>query len=287
MRQNASAAKIADVLRDQLGCGEVSHEAHVGGGCICEAARFKTDKGLFFAKWHHRMSLEPERRSLEALYEADVIRVPETYVAGELDNGASYLIMEYIELRGAGGCQAELGRQLAELHLKSGSQSFGFDIDNSIGSTPQQNPWTDDWVDFFTEQRLRYQLDLSDDPPLLTLGERLIERIPELFEGLEIQPSLIHGDLWCGNIASDTAGRPVIFDPATYYAHHEAELGICTMFGGFSQNFWGAYHDVIPRSPGFERRHMLYKLYHTLNHYNLFGSSYHGACVDLMQRLLA
>ena len=59
---------------------------------------------------------------------------------------------------------------------------------------------------------------------------------------------------------------PVIFDPAVYYGHHEADLGIAKMFGGFGESFWGAYHLELPKSEGFERRSWLYELHHHLNH---------------------
>ena len=101
-----------------------------------------------------------------------------------------------------------------------------------------------------------------------------------------IRPSLLHGDLWSGNYSADADGNPSIFDPACYYGHHEADLGITRMFGGFGPDFYDAYHEVIPKADGFAKRAMLYELHHHLNHYNIFGSSYRGGALSLMNRLL-
>jgi len=155
----------------------------------------------------------------------------------------------------------------------------------------------DNWVDFFRERRLRHQLKLARDPNLSRMGEELCDNLHLFFKGtfnisshitmvapgIEVKPSVLHGDLWSGNYAA-VDGRPAIFDPATYYGHHEAEFGMswCASFG---PAFWNAYHDLIPKAPGFEERHLIYTLYHYLNHYNLFGSGYYSQCSSILTRL--
>lgn len=162
-------------------------------------------------------------------------------------------------------------------------------MDNTIGTTPQKNPWTEDWVDFFIHQRLEFQLLLAEkrygDSEIRKKGERFLEKYPSFFEGLEIVSSLLHGDLWSGNTAADLEGNPVVYDPAVYYGHHEADFGILLMFGGFTSDFHTAYRELIPREPGFEERQLGYQLYHYLNHYNLFGSSYRPSCMSILDRL--
>ena len=169
---------------------------------------------------------------------------------------------------------------------------FGFPVENTIGGTPQRNSWSElsgtaGWVAFFAEQRLRPQCALTREATLIKLGDRLCDRLPALFEGLpdEVRPAILHGDLWSGNIAA-TGGQPVVFDPASYYGHDEADFGMswCASFG---PAFWSAYHDVIPRAPGFERRAKLYQLYHYVNHYNLFGGAYYSSALRLLQELTA
>eukprot|EP00887_Chlorella_sp_A99_P005059 scaffold112.g5059.t1 len=153
---------------------------------------------------------------------------------------------------------------------------FGFVCDNTIGGTPQPNPWEDDWVAFFREHRLRHQLRLAGNARLNAAAEPLLRpgALETFFHGIEVRPSVLHGDLWSGNIAS-AGGAPTIFDPATYYGHSEAEFGM-SWCAGFGAAFWAAYHELLPLAPGHEARADLYELYHKLNHYNLFGSGYLG-----------
>lgn len=110
-------------------------------------------------------------------------------------------------------------------------------------------------------------------------------KIPEFFKDVEIVPALLHGDLWGGNVAECAEG-PIIFDPASFYGHSEYELGIAGMFGGFSSSFYSAYHDKIPKAPGFAKRNQLYQLFHYLNHWNHFGGGYRGSSIRIMKDLL-
>ena len=90
-------------------------------------------------------------------------------------------------------------------------------------------------------------------------------------------PSLIHGDLWSGNVMPDQNGSPMLIDPAVYIGHHEADIAMTELFGGFSPEFYDAYHEIIPKESGYVERRALYNLYHLLNHLNLFGRSYLSA----------
>ena len=102
----------------------------------------------------------------------------------------------------------------------------------------------------------------------------------------DLKPALVHGDLWSGNIAALSDATPVIFDPAGYYGDPEAEFGIIEMFGGFGRSFFQGYESMRPQHAGFSRRLPLYRLYHELNHYNLFGPSYTSSCQSSIQQLL-
>jgi len=176
------------------------------------------------------------------------------------------------------------------LSVEAAAGRFGFPVENTIGGTPQHNAWSAEggtaaWVAFFRDRRLLPQLALAGEPALQRLGERLCARLPALFEGLrsEVRPATLHGDLWSGNLAS-VGGAPAVFDPASYYGHSEAEFGM-SWCASFSPAFWSAYHDVLPREPGFEQRARLYKLYHQLNHFNMFGGGYYGNAAALLQQL--
>ncbi|PNG99134.1 Protein-ribulosamine 3-kinase, chloroplastic [Tetrabaena socialis] len=115
------------------------------------------------------------------------------------------------------------------------------------------------------------------------MGEKLCAKLHTYFEGIKVRPSVLHGDLWSGNIGA-VGGEPAIFDPAAYYGHHEAEFGM-SWCAGFGPDFWAAYHELIPRAPGFEQRAEIYRLVHYLNHLNLFGAGYYSQCSSTLQRL--
>jgi fructosamine-3-kinase len=167
---------------------------------------------------------------------------------------------------------------------------FGWDRDNTIGSTPQHNAPCGEWVTFWREHRLGFQLDLAARQGyggrLQKLGERLLADLTGLIDH-DPRPSLLHGDLWGGNIGYDREGNPVIFDPAVYYGDREADLAMTELFGGFGSGFYAAYEEAWPLDPGYSVRKTLYNLYHILNHLNLFGSGYLGQAQTMTERLLA
>lgn len=272
---------------------QITRISPVGGGCINLASRYETDAGSFFIKTNRSIGpsmFEGEALGLGAMYETKSIRVPRPFKVGPLPTGGSYIIMEFIEFGRSRGDQAVLGRKLAEMHKAGKSEKgFGFDVDNTIGSTPQINTWTSDWVKFYAEHRLGYQLKLAldqyGDSTIYAKGEKLMKNLGRLFENVEIEPCLLHGDLWSGNISSDKNGEPVILDPACYYGHNEAEFGMswCAGFGG---SFYNAYFEVMPKQAGFEKRRDVYMLYHYLNHYNLFGSGYRSSAMSIIDDYL-
>ena len=98
---------------------------------------------------------------------------------------------------------------------------FGFEVDNTIGDTPQPNAWTKGsgtaaWVEFFRERRIGHQIELAGDASLARLWNECLDKtdgLADLFDGVDVKPSVLHGDLWSGNIAS-VGGEPAIFDPA-------------------------------------------------------------------------
>jgi fructosamine-3-kinase len=221
--------------------------------------------------------------------ETETIRVPRPLCSGLTSNQA-YLVMEYIEMGHAGReSRGIAGRQLAEMH-RAGWHEFGWHRDNTIGSTPQPNTPSSSWVDFWRENRLGFQLRLAArngyGGSLQRGGERLLESFHHLIDH-DPKPSLLHGDLWGGNIAYDQEGQPVIFDPAVYYGDREADLAMTELFGGFSNAFYDAYREAWPLAPGYTTRKTLYNLYHVLNHLNLFGGGYLGQASSMIDRLLA
>jgi len=205
--------------------------------------------------------------------------------------GTAWLALEWIE-RGppSRATDSILGEQLAQQH-RTTQAAFGWSRDNTIGSTPQLNEWCDDWMTFFRDRRLRYQLDLAArngfGGRLQQRGGALLDRVPEFFSGYRPVPSVLHGDLWGGNRLTAERGQPVIFDPAVYYGDREADLAMTRLFGGFGAGFYAAYEAAWQLDAGAGARIDLYNLYHVLNHLNLFGDGYLGQALSMIDALLA
>lgn len=110
---------------------------------------------------------------------------------------------------------------------------------------------------------------------LITLTASPCSVVPELLTNFTppAKPVLLHGDLWSGNIATDSStGEPILFDMSSYYGHNEADFGISQMFSSLTSAFYEKYHSILPKSePNHSERMKLYELYHHLNHYLMFG----------------
>lgn len=263
----------------------------ISGGCINQAVRVQGEGRDFFIKTNTVSGLamfEAEAAGLRELAASGTVRVPEPVCSG-IAAANAYLVQEYLEF-GRSGNGALLGEQLAALHRVS-RNDFGWDRDNTIGSTPQLNPPCTDWIVFWRERRLRYQFDLARDNgwsgKLQRCGEQLLDGLGSFFSAYHPQPALLHGDLWSGNYGYLTDGQPVIFDPAVYYGDREADIAMTELFGGFSADFYAGYRAAWPLDAGYAVRKQLYNLYHILNHLNLFGGGYQGQALDLSERLLA
>ena len=264
----------------------------LGGGCINSAMRLSDGVQSWFVKTNRAALLdmfEAEHAALGEMADTASIRVPRPLCTGVSD-GDAYIVMEYLEMGpGSRAGQAEAGEQLAALH-RCTAERFGWQRDNTIGATPQPNDWTDDWIAFWRDRRLGFQLELAArhgyGGRLQQLGDRLLDGFDRLIDHAPA-PSLLHGDLWGGNLGFDTDGHPVIFDPASYFGDREAEIAMTELFGGFGKPFYDAYSAAWPLDSGYRVRKTLYNLYHVLNHLNLFGSGYAGQAEDMLRRLLA
>ncbi len=265
----------------------------VGGGCINSAYRLLGERQSFFIKLNRADRLdmfEAEADGLQGLAAARAIRVPVPVCSG-VEGNQAYLVMEYIEMGGgASGAAESLGQQLAHMH-QQGNTQFGWHRENTIGSTPQQNTFEEDWLEFWRAHRLGFQLRLAEQQgaanSLLRKGEQLMQRLSGLFTDYQPSPSLLHGDLWSGNYAVTSTGEPIIFDPAVYYGDREADLAMTELFGGFSRRFYDAYNDVWPLEQGYQVRKTFYNLYHILNHFNMFGGGYAGQAERMIEQLLS
>lgn len=281
------AAALTNALRERLGSGfAITAARRIGGGSIAAALRLETSAGPLFAKLGHAdHPFDAEAEGLQAIAATGTLRVPQVIAHGAVAQ-RRFLALEWIALHDRGDWRAA-GTCLAALHATTAPR-FGWHRDNTIGATPQRNPWTDDWATFWREHRLRPQFALARRRGLHALAdleEDACAASDALLDGHAPTPALLHGDLWRGNLAFDAEGQAVVFDPSCSFGDAEAELAMCTLFGGFPPAFFAAYHAARAPLPGHARREPLYRLYHVLNHANLFGGGYVQQAIALIRRL--
>ncbi|MCU7834288.1 MAG: fructosamine kinase family protein [gamma proteobacterium symbiont of Taylorina sp.] len=227
-----------------------------------------------------------EYDSLNELSQNKMMRIPKAVCYG-VSKDQSYLVLEYISMNFKGDSKA-MGSALAQMHKIIASQ-YGWQHNNFIGSTPQNNHNHTDWLSFWRDERMIPQFKMLYDKGyqsyLSPLSEQLLSRLDSLLKNYNPPASLLHGDLWSGNYAYDENLKPVIFDPAIYYGDRETDLAMTELFGGFDAGFYSAYNEVLPLDEGYKMRKTLYNLYHILNHANLFGTSYLNQAINMMERL--
>ncbi|MDE2980610.1 MAG: fructosamine kinase family protein [Gemmatimonadota bacterium] len=295
----------------------------IGGGCINHALKVRTAGHDFCLKWNAgagRDFFRMEAEGLSALAGSDAVDVPRVIALGGDDDEVPWLLLEWIdEARATGDTWRQLGHGLARLHRTRQGPSpgadpltpdaampvrhapgFGWHRDNVIGSLPQPNRWMDDWAEFWTEQRiLPLARELGSDGTLSRRGLTLVERAAARMSGLLAPaatadgPSLLHGDLWSGNVlfgrrqtAPDTDPLPFVIDPAVYIGHREVDLAMCRLFGGFAAPFYDAYEAAWPLQPDHERRMAAYQLYPLLVHARLFAGGYVASVARSAQAVL-
>jgi len=279
-------APVSEFVARQ-GWGSVASSQPVAGGCINDGRVLQTSAGpRLFLKQNPGAPpdmFEREADGLAALAAAPgAPRVPAALLARP-----HFLLLEYLApAPPARDYWPELGRALARQH-SSTHERFGFSHDNYLGSTPQPNGWMADGYAFFAQRRLGFQSALAHRQGLLSAAslrraQRLATKLPDM---VPAQPSsLLHGDLWAGNIIPGPAGQACLIDPAAYYGWAEAELAMTALFGPPPASFYAAYCEQRPLAPGYQNRFDLYNLYHLLNHLNLFGASYLSSVEGILDR---
>jgi len=285
-----SEEKIKARIEEKLG-SKIKSLSSLSGGCISDAYKVITENGLnYFLKYNPSDSNDmfiKEANGLKELAKASAIRIPEV-----LSFNDDFILLEYIPTGSKKkNFFEEFGRSFAKMH-KHTSESFGFYEDNYIGSNPQKNIPDENekssWVNFYFKKRILNQFQLSEklgnSTEKLRKGiSKLENKIEEIIGDTKEKPSLLHGDLWGGNYMVDENGNAVLIDPAVYYGHREADLGMTKLFGGFSSEFYHAYNETFPIEDGYEYRENIYKLYHVLNHLNLFGGGYYSQAISLIK----
>lgn len=262
----------------------------ISGGDIGAAHKLQTKSAVFFLKIysgpHAKAMTDAEITGLRTIADTNTIKTPNLVHSDRFEQSA-YLLMEFIEpKRPDANDYAKLGKKLGLLH-RTPQDFFGFKNDNFIGRLPQPNVQADNWATFYATERLGKQLQLSESKGLLRAEEvpnsALLIQVLKRYT-LNIKPALLHGDLWGGNYIIGTTGEPYLIDPAVYYGHSEVDVAMTRLFGGFSPDFYQAYHSIVPKSKHYDACMDLYQLYYLLVHLNLFGRSYYGQVKRLLER---
>ena len=271
----------------------VQSSTTTGGGCINQTHILALNNGerVFLKHNEHppQNFFSVEAKGLQALSQADQgPRIPRPLAVQDAAT-PRFLILEYIEESApVADFPVRFAQSLAQLH-KVSQKNFGLDHDNYIGSTPQKNVLTENGIDFFRDQRLKFQQELARKSGKLPVAtdkklSKLCERLEDYLDISGEKPALLHGDLWSGNYFPDKNQTPCIFDPAVYFGLRETDLAMTELFGRLPQKFYDAYQEAFPLNPGYEERKDLYNLYHLLNHLNLFGGSYLGSVEQIIKR---
>lgn len=282
---------MRDIITETLGADAVPVRfTSIGGGCINNGGKLITTAGDLFLKWNSDAlfpgMFDAEAKGLALLRSPGAIRIPAAASAGR-NAGFQFILMEFIGTAPRVSRYWEiLGQRLASLHRNT-QHFYGLDHDNYIGSLRQHNTPSSSWLEFFISQRLEAQLKPAVDAgrigtSLAKKFQRLYDHLPELLP--TEPPSLLHGDLWNGNLITDDKGEPCLIDPAVYYGHREMDLAMTQLFGGFGERFYASYQEAFPTSPGLQQRLDIFNLYPLLVHVNLFGSGYVNGIESTLNR---
>lgn len=277
---------------DQLPLDNIRDVAPVSGGDVNEAFKVTTKDSTYFllVQRNRDQSFYADEIAGLNAFEAADITAPRVIDNGSI-NGDAFLILSYLD-EGRTGSQRELGQLVAKMHSEQQSNGqFGFDLPHEGGDISFDNSWTDSWIELFVARRMDHLRDelmhkglWNEEDDKVYQQVRMV-MINEL-EAHQSKPSLLHGDLWGGNYMFLTDGRPALFDPAPLYGDREFDLGITTVFGGFTDEFYDEYAKHYPMAKGAEKRLEFYRLYLFMVHLLKFGGMYANSVNRSMAEIL-
>ncbi|MGF1844232.1 fructosamine kinase family protein [Vibrio clamense] len=250
----------------------------ISGGDISECYMISDGEQRYFVKVNSRdffAKFEAEAENLRLLRETSTIFVPELVLIGKSKTN-SFIVLNYLPTKTLDDAKNSyaFGVKLAKLHQWGEQKEFGFDRDNFIGATHQPNKWCKKWSRFFSEQRIGWQLQLLKEKGIEFCDiDAFVESIHQRLANHHPRPSLIHGDLWYGNVSNSVSG-PICYDPASYWGDLECDIAMTELFEGFQPDFYQGYESVTPLDIHYAERKDIYNLYHILNHCNQFGGHY-------------
>ena len=222
---------------------------------------------------------EKEKKGLKLLEQSN-FKIPKILSIGSFRK-LDYLILEYIK-PGKAINWKKFGENLANLHLIT-NDKFGLGYDNYIGSINQINTYENNWLNFYTNHRIIKLTIIARNKNLLNSQDcKKIESICNSFKNIipNTLPSLVHGDLWSGNLFFSENGSPVLIDPAVYFGHPEIDWAMLDLFGNYPEHSFEIYNEIKPLDVGFKERIGIHQLYPLLVHLVLFGKTYYNSVMS-------
>ena len=279
---NIETAK--QIIKQELN-SNIKELSQLGGGSINSVFLVELEKSKIVLKINDSLRFpgmfENEKKGLLKL-NASGVQTPQVIFERSKDNLA-FLALEYIPNGNFGNWEL-FGEKLAALHTNK-NEFFGLDYDNYIGSLRQVNKKENNWKGFYSNQRLLHLTKFAFDKELLSKTDS--KKMEELCNKLDTylpfaKPSLIHGDLWSGNLIFDGQGKPVFIDPAIYYGHPEMDWSMLSLFGSYPETAIKSYCNIIPLENNYFEREKIYQLYPLLVHLILFGRSYYRDIYEIL-----
>jgi fructosamine-3-kinase len=280
---------ISEQIGLQLDCDFICSDIrNLPGGYTHQAFKITDGRRRFFVKINQQQNIQmfqAEADGLNHLRIAGLLKIPRVISLGTVSSH-SFLVLEYLTLTsGDHPTWFALGQQLAKQHRQQTQNMYGWQSDNYIGATVQVNRWHKHWNFFFAEQRIGYQLQLLAEKGLKLVNiDVAVEAVKQLLSGHNPVASMLHGDLWQGNVGFHNH-NPVMFDPALYYGDRETDLAMSELFNCFPNPFYDGYQSIWPLDTQYQYRKPVYQLYHLLNHALLFGGQYVESAKALLKNM--
>ena len=198
-----------------------------------------------------------------------------------INSNNKFLIMSFIDNNNnlPNKTDDDLLGAIISLHSKR-SNNYGFNFDTQIGGLKQSNSNSKNWVEFYGDKRLHYIFDLINkkqpmDKAINTKIELLLKKIDNFIPN-KPKPSLLHGDLWEGNILFKNKKFSGFIDPGSFYGHNELEVSYLRWFNPkfIDRNFLDKYNDHISIDKYYVNYEPIYQLYYSLLNVYLWDRSY-------------
>jgi fructosamine-3-kinase len=287
---------VREALRE-LGLSSPLSEAPLSGGSIHDVRLVQLEGGdrvvckVGNGATGLRM-MQSEYRGITQLGDTGTVRVPLVYGLSEQE-GAAVLIMEHLPRSESEVADwIEAAHALARLHACDAGDRYGSDEEVWLGGTQCDAVWCDTWPEYLGEHWLRPLLrDVASAKSVsgtsIRTIELLIDRLPELIPARP-RPSILHGDLWSGNL-HPAQGVVAVLDPACFVGDPWADPAMTLLFGGVPPEFvqaWRERHEAQSDTPAVQERITVVQVMHLLNHVRLFGSGYTPRLMDAVSALL-